>query len=52
MSDKYNDIGACPVCDSKAWKYTEIEVWNGRKCKVCEGIFIHPDVGLKSEGYR
>ena len=46
MSD-YNDISDCPLCGSQAWRYTELEIWNGRKCQVCEGIFIHDDVGLE-----
>jgi len=51
MTD-YNDIGPCPLCGSEAWTYTELEIWNGRRCKVCEGVFIHDDVGLKNEDDR
>jgi len=52
MTNEYNDIGPCPICGSEAWLYTEVGKWNGRQCQVCEGIFIHDDVGLKDPDDR
>jgi ribosomal protein L37AE/L43A len=42
-----DDLGACPKCGAKnRWEYAEVEIWTGRRCDSCDGIFLHSELGL------